>query len=301
MAAVALRACVFEAYRIPSTSMESTLLVGDLLFVSKLHYGARVLGRQMPGLVAPRRGDVAVFHYPPDRAPEIADRMPYIKRIVGLPGDTIRVVGKRVVVSGDTLPLPVKARLSWDLRTVAGVAPDTDSLVALGLSARLDRLGPGAWLVDATAAEAAAVRRVPGVESIAPFVREPGDGSAAFPASRRYSLDDYGPVVVPRRGLTVTLDDQTWGQYRVAMERYEGVIAERTADGFVVGGRPAATYTFRQDYYFVLGDHRDDSADSRIWGFVPRDHLIGKALLIYASWDADAQRVRWNRIGQRVR
>lgn len=299
LAAALLRACVFEAYRIPSPSMEGTLLVGDLLFVSKLHVGATVAGRRMPALRPPRRGDVVVFHYPPGREAEIGDRVPYIKRVVGLPGDTVAIAAKRVIVNGDSLPTPPEARLAWDLRTVGGASP-YDAFASAGLDAPADRLGPGAWLLAATAGEAARVRAQTGVESVRLYVREPGDGSASFPARQRYSLDDYGPVIVPRRGLTVPLTDDTWATYRTAIERDEGVTTERTATGFVIGGRPATSYTFRRDYYFVLGDHRDDSSDSRTWGFVPATHLIGVALLIYGSWDPAERRVRWERVGRAV-
>lgn len=299
LSAAALRACVFEAYRIPSPSMEGTLLVGDLLFVSKVHVGATLAGRRLPALRPPRRGDVVVFHFPPGREVEIGDRAPYIKRVVGLPGDTVRIDAKQVVVNGAPVATPPEARLGWEVRTVGGTLPGA-AMAAAGLDVPADRLGPGAWLVNATADEAERLRAQPGMEAVHPYVREPGDGSASFPARLRFSLDDYGPVIVPRRGLTVTLDDDTWATYRTAIERDEGVTTERTADGFLIGGRPATRYTFRRDYYFVLGDHRDDSSDSRTWGFVPATHLIGVALLVYGSWDPDARRVRWERIGQPV-
>ncbi len=300
LAAAVLRACVFEAYRIPSPSMEGTLLVGDLLFVSKLHVGAVLGGRRMPALRPPRRGDVVVFHFPPGREAEIADRVPYIKRVVGLPGDTVRIEAKQVVVNGMPVATPPEAVLAWEVRTVGGASP-ADALAAAGLEGPADRLGPGAWLVSATADEAATLGHVGQIEAVTPYVREPGDGSAAFPARLRYSLDDYGPVVVPRRGWTVELDDDSWATYRTAIERDEGRTTERTANGFLIGGRPATDYTFRRDYYFVLGDHRDDSSDSRTWGFVPETHLIGIALIVYGSWDADARRVRWDRMGHVVR
>jgi len=155
-------------------------------------------------------------------------------------------------------------------------------------------------VTDASPLDAPRLAVVEGVLDVRPYVRPPGDASAAFPISRRYSLDDYGPVVVPRRGLTVALDDATYGLYRVAIERDEGHEIERTAVGFAVDGRPAATYTFAQDYLFVLGDHRDDSADSRVWGFVPARNLIGRAERVYFSWDAAAGAVRWKRVGREV-
>ncbi len=300
LAAILLRAFVFEAYRIPSESMEDTLLIGDFVFVSKLAYGPTVWGRHLPGLGVPARGEVAVFHYPPGLEPRVADRMPYIKRVVGLPGDTVAVASKRVVVNGEALVSPPLGRRFWAFRT-DGPPPSPEALAAIGVDAAPERLGPGAWILDAAPAAAERLAAAEGVLDVRVYLRPPGDGSAAFPISQRYSLDDYGPVVVPRRGATVPLTDLSYGLYRVAIERDEGHRLERTATGFAVDGRPAATYTFEQDYLFVLGDHRDDSADSRTWGFVPTGHLIGRASLVYFSWDDAARRVRWGRIGRPVR
>ena len=295
--ALALRVLAFEAYRIPSTSMEDTLLVGDFVLVSKLHYGPRVLNRRLPGLAGIDRGDVAVFNYPPDLNPDLARRTPYIKRIVGLPGDTLVVVGKQVRIGAQAVRAPVRGRQAW---LVEGTLPTAETLAEVGLAGRAQRLAPSRWSVSATRSQAQALADLPGVTRVEPRLRPLGDGSASFPAAFRYSLDDYGPVVVPRAGATVALDDLSWPVVRTVIERFEGRTAERTADGFLIDGRPADAYTFAQDYYFALGDSRDDSADSRTWGFVPFDHVIGKAVAVYFSWDEAEGAVRWGRVGQRV-
>ena len=295
--AVGLRVLGFEAYRIPSTSMEDTLLVGDFVLVSKLHYGARVLGRRLPGFDDPDRGDVAVFNYPPSRDPVIRRRTPYIKRILGLPGDTLSVRDKTVYIGAHAVPSPVAGRRLW---AVQGRIPPAPVLDSLGLAGRVERAGPGLWVASATRPEAEALAMVDGVDSLAPYLRPPGDGSAAFPAARRYSLDDYGPIVVPSRGMTLALTDDALPTVREVLERFEHRRIERTVEGFLVDGRPAETVTFGQDYYFVMGDSRDDSADSRTWGFVPFDHVIGKAIGVYFSWDDDAGRPRWGRIGRGI-
>lgn len=296
--AVVLRACAFEAYRIPSTSMEDTLLVGDFILVSKLHYGPRLLGHRWPGFDDVERGDVAVFHYPPGLEEPLEARTPYIKRVVGLPGDTVSIGDKTVRVGEEALPFPRRGRQFWEVQHEGPL--DADTLQTLGVGGRVERLAAGVWLVEATVAQAERLREAAGVGGVAPLVRPAGDGSAAFPASFRFSLDNYGPVVVPQRGQTVRLDDATWPVVRTTIERFEGHATERSVDGFLIDGRPVETYTFAQDYYFVLGDNRDDSADSRTWGFVPRDHLIGKAVLIYFSWDDEAEAPRWRHIGRAV-
>ena len=298
LVAVLLRAVAFEAFRIPSTSMEDTLLVGDFVLVSKLHYGPRLAGARLPGFDDPDRGDVAVFNYPPGLEPEAARRTPYIKRVVGLPGDTLSIRSKEVRVGSAVQAAPPEGRQLWEVRRSGPISLDT--LRAIGVADRVERRAAGLWLVEGTAAEADRLRALAGVDAVYPLVRPLGDGSAAFPAAFRFSLDDYGPVVVPRAGATVALDDLSWPVVRAVIERFEGHDAQRTAAGFLVDGVPAETYTFEQDYYFVLGDNRDDSADSRTWGFVPADHLIGKAVAVYFSWDEAARAPRWDRVGRGV-
>ena len=314
LAALILRVFAFEAYRIPSASMEDTLLVGDFLFVSKLHYGARTpitLGIpftgsylkdfelpavRLPGFTSVRRGDVVVFNYPPGRAP-IDRRMHYIKRVMALPGDTLSILEKRVVVNGEELPLPEDARQLWRATAENEAAmPTRDTLAALGFAGRMDRLGPGEWLFEGTTTQAEAFSAFDGVVDVEPYLRLRGDRSATFPSGGGYSLDDYGPIVVPRRGATVILDDAAWPLYREVITRYEGVTAQRVAGGFEIAGALTNQYTFQQDYFFVMGDNRDDSADSRSWGFVPASHLVGKAVLIYFSWDSMDSRPRWGRV-----
>ncbi|MDT0632580.1 signal peptidase I [Rubrivirga sp. S365] len=297
LVAVLLRAVAFEAFRIPSTSMEDTLLVGDFVLVSKLHYGPRLFGARLPGFDDPDRGDVAVFNYPPGLDPEPARRTPYIKRVVALPGDTLAIRAKEVRIGAEAQPAPPVGRQLWEVRLSQPLPPDA----LLGLDGRIERRAAGLWLIEGTAGQADRLRALPGVDAVYPLVRPLGDGSAAFPAAFHFSLDDYGPIVVPRAGATVRLDDASWPVVRTVIERFEGHRAERTARGFLVDGVPAETYTFAQDYYFVLGDNRDDSADSRTWGFVPEDHLIGKAVAVYFSWDEAAGAPHWDRIGTAVR
>ncbi len=314
VAALILRMFAFEAFRIPSASMEDTLLVGDFLFVSKLHYGARtpitvgipftgwylkgveLPAVRLPGFSSVKHGDVVVFNYPPDYAP-IDRRMPYIKRIVGLPGDTLSIFDKNVIVNGVELTRPTQMRQFWRVMAEDDAAmPTRDTLGTLGFSGRMDRIGQGEWLFEGSTEQAETFGAFDGVLSVEPYVRWRGDHSATFPSGGDFSLDDYGPVVVPRLGATVSLDNRTWPLYREVITRYEGTTAQHVAGGYEIAGALTNQYTFQQDYFFVMGDNRDDSADSRSWGFVPASHLVGKAVLVYFSWDSVTKRPRWSRV-----
>ncbi|MEO0557710.1 MAG: signal peptidase I [Bacteroidota bacterium] len=299
LAATFLRACVFEAYRIPSSSMADTLQVNDYVFVSKLTYGARIFGVRMPGLGEVERGDVAVFNYPPEQGP-IEQRTPYIKRVVGLPGDTVALVAKGVRVNGEPMDAPALGRQLWRVRTLPRGLPLMDTLRAIGIDGRIQRSGRQSWVVEARPIAAEALTEFEDILDVRPYIRDIGDGSAGFPAAFRYSLDDYGPLVVPYAGLTIPVTLETWPLVREVAERLEGRITRRTARGFEIDSVLVDTYTFSRDYLFVLGDNRDDSADSRAWGFVPTTHLIGRAARIYFSWDDVAQSPRWDRIGLAV-
>ena len=315
VAAVVLRVFVLEAYRIPTPSMERTLRVGDFVLVSKLHYGPRTpvtlglpftdryLGVELPSVRLPgfsrvRRGDVVVFNLPTEPGP-VDRRTPFVKRIMGLPGDTVEIVGKEVRVNGEAVAEAPGVQQRWVVAMEPGVPFAPESFAALGAPMPYERDG-GEWVARLTPAEADTVATWPAVRSVRPLLAQRPE--PLFPFGRSQTPDEYGPVVVPEAGEAVRLDGTTWPTLRDVITRHEGRTARRFAGGrFEIDGALVEAYTVGQDYYFVLGDNRDDSSDSRRWGFVPRDHLIGKAVLIYFSWDRAGERVRWDRLLTPVR
>lgn len=299
-----LRAFIIEPYRIPTPSMERTLLVGDFLFVSKLHYGPRtpntigvpftrihIRGLQfpqfrIPGFSSVKRGDVAVFNYPPETG-AIERRTPYIKRLVAIPGDQLTILDKVLYVNDERYPLTGTQMHNWRVIPHEGqtlARGDVQSVPNVRVIGQAQQPVP-AYIAEATSEGAVALEEIPTVGIVEPHMFpdnyiQPG----IFPRGSEFNIDHYGPILVPGEGMTVELNDETWSVYRDVITRYERQSAERLADGtFQINGNLVTSYTFTQDYYFAMGDNRDNSEDSRIWGFVPHDHLVGKAVLVFFS------------------
>jgi signal peptidase I len=318
VAAIIIRTFFFEAFRIPTPSMEKNLLVGDFLLVSKLHYGPRTpitLGipftdvflpglelpsTRLPGLSQVKRGQSFVFNYPPEELP-IDRKTHYIKRAMGLPGDTLEVRDKVVRINGDPLPLMEGMQVEWMVeKSSSQVRLPGPRLRELGVEQVVQLPRPEQVLVRyATQASANEIESWPYVTSVRPFVEPEGlrNGSQVFPAGFDFSRDNWGPVFVPSEGTTITLSDSNWPIYEEVIRRFEGHAARRVGpDRFEIDGQSALEYTFEQDYFFAMGDNRDNSLDSRFWGFVPEDHVVGKAFLIYFSWDANRSLPRVGRL-----
>ena len=311
-----LRTFIFEPFRIPSESMEDTLLVGDFLIVSKLHYGPRTpatLGvpftrvylpglelpqTRLPGFSEPERGDVVVFNFPatvdvvrgqiPEDTP-VERRDPYIKRIVGVPGDTLAVLDKTLHIGGEPVPLAATMKQRWRVTATGATRPNARRLAELGavLLPGSDRregsvlVEPREYDVFATPVAVAALEALPEVARVAPFVLDEGWRDPVYGKNP----DHVAPFVVPGRGTTVSLDERTLPTYAEAIVRHEGRDLRAEGGAVLVDGEPATSYTFTQDYYVAMGDFRDNSIDSRYWGFVPETHLVGKALFTFLSFE----------------
>jgi len=313
---VIVRTLLFDLFRIPTPSMEKNLLVGDYLFVSKLHYGTRLpmsLGvpftsiyvpgvrfpyTRLPGFSEVERGDPVVFNFPPKQGP-VDRKVHYVKRVIGMPGETLKVRDKVVYIDGEALPLGRHMQQYW---TVQKSKPRYQIPRAqasnLGISQVKATSSATRVRILATPQAAKEVTQFSWVESVEPYVVEDGNyGDLMYPSGRGDTPDNYGPVDIPEAGETVTLTARNWPVYRPVIVRYEGHAAQQMTDStFAIDGQRTRTYTFEQDYYFAMGDNRDNSEDSRFWGFVPMDHIVGKAILTYFSWDAARWMPRFGRI-----
>ncbi|MCI0705984.1 MAG: signal peptidase I [Ignavibacteriae bacterium] len=274
LVALLLKAFVVEAFRIPSSSMEETLLVGDFLLVNKLAYGIRtpryipLTNLAIPTYYAPvfksvERGDILVFEFPGSiDSPNVQnvqgedEPVNYIKRCIGLPGDVVEIIRGQVYVNGNPVGLPRHARLNEY--------------------------------------NAAGRHR----------------SSTMFPWGFGFTEERYGPLVIPQKGDRIALTEENLGMWRLVIQREGHTVQLRGSDEILIDGKPSSSYTVEQNYYFVMGDNRDNSLDSRYWGFVPESNLIGEALFVYWSWNPAVPvssvrdklvSIRWNRIGTMIR
>jgi signal peptidase I len=316
IAAIILRMFFFGAYRIPTPSMEQTLLTGDFLLVSKVAYGARtpmtlsipltdiyipginLPWTRLPGFSEVERNDIIVFNYPIDTGP-VSAKTNYIKRAVGMPGDEIQIRDKRVYVNGEaeevyeTLMRHYRVVSRERIRLSPSKVREADAqIVQTG--------GNNTYIINMREETAREMEGWSEVDSVQLFIM-PEDfdqfSRRDFNFSRGFNNHDNIPLfTVPYAGQEVELSSDNWHLYQDILERYERNSVQQEGDQFVINGEETNNYTIQMDYYFTMGDNRDDSEDGRYWGFVPEDHLIGKASIIYFSWDGERWMPRFGRL-----
>ncbi len=354
IAATIIRTFFFEAYTIPTPSMEKTLLVHDFLFVNKLAYGPRtpmtplavpftlstipVLNiksysswphfgyHRLPGFSHIKRGDVVVFNFPDGdtvlkEQPEadyyamlrqwgrqyidnnytivtrpIDREENYIKRCVGVPGDTLQVINGFVYIDGRREDIPSHSEKYYWVQTDGNVF-NPERLGELGIDPAVS-VDPStsSYEFDLTPADSAALSKFTIVKSIRRNLST-GIDPTTFPqdtAHFQWNADHYGPIWVPEKGATVQLTMANIALYRRIIQVYEHNQFEIKNGQFYINGKPTDQYTFKMNYYWMMGDNRDNSEDSRFWGFVPEDHVVGKAWFIWMSYDNHG--IRWRRL-----
>ncbi len=334
IAATIIRWIFLEAFTIPTPSMERSLLVGDFLFVSKIHYGPRTpktplqlpLTHQkiwgtdipsyldwiqlpqfrLPGFTHVKRNDVVVFNYPPEFKYPIDLKTNYIKRCIGVPGDVIEVRDTQVYINGEVGENPQQMQFRYFIYTKERINERVFKQHEISDYTR-DLRGNG-YFVFTSPTYASQLESLPFIDQVKILERNEDDVEPRiFPDSRVFpwNVDYYGPVTIPGKGMTIELTRENIATYRSVITNYEGHNDVKIEDGkLFIDSKQLTEYTFIQNYYFMMGDNRHNSEDSRFWGFVPENHIVGKAFFIWLSLDPNESflgKVRWSRFFNLIR
>jgi len=384
-----------QPYIIPTGSLEKTLLIGDFLFVSKFHYGARAPMTavafpmvhdtlpivktksylnfpqlpyfRLPGFQKVERNEIVVFSWPADTVRQffvkekgvrkpIDKKSNYVKRCVGIPGDTLSIVDGFVHINGERSILPERAKTqyvhtAYRAKGISGRKLASEKFKDFSRKYRIDNISnesyqailpyiygiysnerdnfvvisPAAGIPDEVAreqrlkmseilepqkellltlAEADRLNTVMGLDSVIRQVnRSKTPNTSFFPNHLPYDWneDNFGPIVLPRAGTSVDLSLQNLPLYKKIIREYEKNLLTVKDGAIFINGKETTQYRFQQDYYWMMGDNRHRSEDSRYWGFVPEDHIVGKPVLIWFSIEGINDgirnwRIRWDRV-----
>jgi signal peptidase I len=333
-----------QPFTIPTSSLEKSLLVGDFLFVSKFHYGARTpmtpIAAPMvhdtlpfvkiksyaakpqlpyfrfPALQKIERNDIVVFNWPADtlyhmyKAADkrydkpIDKKTNYVKRCTAIPGDKIEIKDGIIFINGKESILPERAKpqysykVAWDRKTQVNL----DYLAKeLHITDGFGQIANDTLIFSALPNESVErIKNVPGITKVERIIHKETD-KTIFPGTKAWNVDNLGPIYIPEAGKTVELNKETLPFYKKIISEYEGKDLKVTGDEIRIDGKVATSYTFEQDYYWMMGDNRHNSLDSRYWGFVPADHIVGKPIFIWMSIDGinDGIKnwsIRWDRL-----
>jgi signal peptidase I len=379
---------LFQNYKIPSGSMEKSLLIGDHLFVSKIAYGPRMPNtpialpftqhtmpitkgkswsdiihwpyKRLAGTGKVKNNDPVVFNFPAGDTVVVEDQIPsyyeiikrtaldlkdrdshnsqalkndiyytilarqeirdrfhiiyrpvdkrdnYVKRCIGIPGDTILIKGGTVFVNGKQLPDNNTQQTTYTIST-NGTSINPKAFERLDISTADQQQFTGGYVLPLTKENSEKIAKFSNVTDVKPIYTNAGEFNPfIFPYSKtlKWNLDNFGPIWIPSKGTTVKIDTANICLYERIINVYENNKLRIEGDKIFINNIPVDRYTFRMDYYWMMGDNRHSSADSRYWGFVPEDHVVGKPRFIWLSIDKEAKglkKIRFGRMFMKVR
>jgi len=383
IAATIIRTFLIEAYTIPTSSMEKSLLIGDFLFVSKISYGPRVPNtplsfpfahHTMPltqnttsflewikldyhrfsGLTTIKNLDVVVFNYPDGDTTTVEmqsnqsyyamvkeagsrdiiwknyhvisrpvdKRENFIKRCIGIPGDKLQIIDQKIYINDKVLETPENAEFFYKVKTnglyinkktfekfdiTESADPSKINNEVVPFSHKISSYDSSYYLV-LTKSVAEKLKSLPFVVSLEksslpgypPFGKYFDPRLFPFDSTFKWNVDNYGPLTIPKAGVTIPIDIKNISLYKRIIANYELNDLKIKDDKIFINGKEATTYTFKMNYYWMMGDNRHNSADSRYWGFVPEDHIVGKAVFVWLSLDPNHGwfdgKIRWSKM-----
>ena len=364
VAALIIRTYVFEAFTIPTSSMEKSLCVGDYLIVSKIHYGPKrpntplsfpfvhntlpfsttkksyvewikLPYHRYPGISTIKRNDPIVFNYPAgdtvcDKfqssvsyydlirqygrekvwndhvtfgkviAHPVDKRENYVKRLIGMPGDKLQIIDGVVYINGEQGFQPENMQFNYTV-TTTGNGINKRILDKYNITEAYRGSNPNEAILNISEKVAEELRQLSFITSAERNITPAGEGInyEIFPHRPDlypWNVDNYGPIVLPKKGETIQLTLENLPLYERVIHAYELHDLQVKDDQIYIDGQAADSYTFAMDYYWMMGDNRHNSADSRYWGFVPENHIVGKAVFVWLSVDKVNGGIRWRRM-----
>ncbi|MGQ0829557.1 MAG: signal peptidase I [Bacteroidota bacterium] len=311
-----VRVFFFEAFTIPSASMERSLLTGDYILVSKLSYGPRVpntllsfplIHQHLPftentrsyldwitipytrlfGSPDIKHNDVIVFNYPMEDEHPVDQRLYYIKRCVAIAGDILEVRNGQVYINGKHNDLPEKLQFSYKVLLDTDTI-NADTITQLGISEGGRMKNKGEYWFTLNSENAERIKQIPHVTSAEVLLDKKGTYcDYLFPEDEHFlwNVDFFGPIYIPKAGDSVRITVDSLPLYERIITVYENNELSVSNDSIFINNEYKTHYTFKMNYFFMMGDNRHNSADSRFWGFLPEDHIVGKTISILMSID----------------
>tara|TARA_B100001778_G_C18604564_1_gene639121 strand:- start:487 stop:2181 length:1695 start_codon:yes stop_codon:yes gene_type:complete len=399
IAATIVHTYFIQPFIIPTGSLEKSLLIGDFLFVSKFHYGARLPTTaiampmvhdtipllktrsylkkpqipffRIPGFQKIKRNDIVVFNWPADTVRQffvketgvkkpIDKKSNYVKRCVGMPGDTLEIYNSEILINNKKSKMPEWARIQFTYNIYKKEGVSSRKLKEFGVDDftrkfkinnitqnSLDKLIPyimgtqgnsinnfsvitgnkglpiklisdlglevkeligNSKIINTTIDQVNTLKKSNNFDSITRNINEIKTYNESYFPNRitfNWNQDNFGPIIIPKKGGKIILDNKTYPLYKKIIEEYENNSVIRKSNEFIINNKKVDNYYFKQNYYWMMGDNRHKSEDSRYWGFVPEDHIMGKPIFIWMSIDnfndgITNWKIRWNRVFSKV-
>tara|TARA_B100001564_G_scaffold157090_1_gene131937 strand:- start:491 stop:2185 length:1695 start_codon:yes stop_codon:yes gene_type:complete len=399
IAATIVHTYFIQPFIIPTGSLEKSLLIGDFLFVSKFHYGARLPTTaiampmvhdtipllktrsylkkpqipffRIPGFQKIKRNDIVVFNWPADTVRQffvketgvkkpIDKKSNYVKRCVGMPGDTLEIYNSEILINNKKSKMPEWAKIQFTYNIYKKEGVSSRKLKEFGVDDftrkfkinnitqnSLDKLIPyimgtqgnsinnfsvitgnkglpiklisdlglevkeligNSKIINTTIDQVNTLKKSNNFDSITRKINEIKTYNESYFPNRitfNWNQDNFGPIIIPKKGGKIILDNKKYPLYKKIIEEYENNSVIRKSNEFIINNKKVDHYYFKQNYYWMMGDNRHKSEDSRYWGFVPEDHIMGKPIFIWMSIDnfndgITNWKIRWNRVFSKV-
>lgn len=332
---IIIRFLAFDVYYVPSASMEGTIMTGDVIGINKLLYGTRFFYKgkcyRIPGLGSVKQNDIVVFNFPEGdtvyknmptnnyyefkRAhargrdlPQgmewqekcylpIQNRPVYVKRCIGMPGDKLKIVKGNVYCNNTLIEKAENNFQHYYMKNVRNVV--VPAMNSVGVTQRWEVNNGNMFEFNATEEQYLQLKKLYPEEIIEPmFSFWKRDNIFPFYPDRERggAYDNYGPVYIPAKGDTLELSIENMPLYQRLISTYENNVLEVKDEAIHINGKQTTEYVVQQNYYFMIGDNRSWSTDSRSWGYVPEDHVIGIARMVLFNKKKDGP-VNWNPFG----